>query len=475
MTMKTTRYARSRVDARSRVLAGAAAIAALALAACGSGTPGVPASEDGAGDGEGVPPASGGADRGGTEVEFWHRTFTPAENDWYKQVVADFNAAQDDVVVKVTEVPGDAWEQKMKAAQAAGKAPDIYTHPGPVYDAYRAGQVHALDGLIPQEKLEEIVPAGRLISEIDGSFYSYPIVLEPNSILFWNTDLVEAAGVDATAAPQTWEDLLAACEQIQPTLASGQFCISPAADGATMAWSTIGQQYNAAGHTALTPDWTASEIDVPGYRDLFDFYKEMYDAGYMPRQPLGDYGGAKDFGEGKVAYKVSGSWMLSEVGSDYPELLSRTGVGAFPQAPTGQGRTTTALGSFQWVIDARTTNAQAAADFMAWVLAGDPEILVPFFVDTQFTKVPPRAAVEQAVAASPDAAQAPWFEVITQEIAPTAIPEVIYPWDVMLAVGVAMETVMKGAGDPDSAIATAQASIDLIIEREDLPARAPQG
>ncbi|MCG1037938.1 extracellular solute-binding protein, partial [Polaribacter sp. DS7-9] len=103
------------------ILSALGAVTAVGLlAGCGSSTPG-----QGAGDGDG---SSGGA----TTVQFWHRTFTPVENAWYKDIVKKFNASQDKIKVVDTEVPADAWDQKMKAAQAAGKAPDIYTHSGSI-------------------------------------------------------------------------------------------------------------------------------------------------------------------------------------------------------------------------------------------------------------------------------------------------------------------------------------------------------
>ena len=68
-----------------------------------------------------------GSSDGVTEIQFWHRTFTPAENEWYANIVKQFNESQDEIRVVDTEVPADAWDQKMKAAQAAGKAPDIDT------------------------------------------------------------------------------------------------------------------------------------------------------------------------------------------------------------------------------------------------------------------------------------------------------------------------------------------------------------
>lgn len=447
---------------RSRrvTLAAIGVVAAVGLVAgCGSSTPGQGADDGASGD--------------GTTIQFWHRTFTPVENKWYKNIVEKFNASQDNITVKVTEVPGDAWDQKMKAAQAAGKAPDVYTHAGSIQDAVNAGQLYDLGKVVDQDKLDEIIDAAQPVSQIDGMYYAYPLLLEPQTVLFWNKDMLGAAGVDTENAPATWDDLLAACAKIQPTLAKGQYCISPALDAPTFAWSSVGQQYNFAGSTALTDDWTAPNINNDGYRQLMANYKELWDKGYMPKQALAAYVEGKDFGEQKVAFKVSGSWMMSEIGSDFPDLLQKTGVGAFPDA-SGGARTATTLGNFKWVIDAKTKNAEAAGEFLQWVLAGDPQNLVPFFVDTQFTKVPVRQSVQDAVAGDAAAANAPWSKIVIDEIAPTAIPEPTYPWDVSLAVGTAMESVMKGAASPDQAIATAEKAIQTVIDRNKLAEKAPK-
>ncbi|WP_157007240.1 ABC transporter substrate-binding protein [Agromyces laixinhei] len=423
----------------------------------------------------GCTPASGGDAAGGTTtIQFWHRTFTPVENEWYADIVKQFNAAQDEVKVVDTEVPADAWDQKMKSAQAAGKAPDIYTHPGSIQEAVNAGQLYELNKVVDESKLDEIIDAAKPVSELGGKYYAYPLLLEPQTVLFWNKDMLAAAGVDAEQAPATWDDLLAACAKIQPTLQSGQYCISPAQDAITFAWSSVGQQYNFAGHTALTDDWTEPNIDDDGYRSLIDNYKQLWDNGYMPKQPLAAYVEGKDFGEQKAAFKVSGSWMMSEIGSDYPDLLPKTGIGAFPSAAGSDDRTTTTLGNFKWVIDAKTKNAEAAGAFLEWALAGDPELLVPFFVDTQFTKVPVRDSVQEAVAGSEGAADAPWSSIIVDEIAPDAISEPTYPWDVSLAVGTAIEAGMKGAASVDDALKTASDAIQQVIEKNDLPSKAPK-
>ena len=313
---------------RRMILSALGAVTAVGLlAGCGSSTPG-----QGAGEGDG---GSGGA----TTVQFWHRTFTPVENAWYKDIVKKFNASQDKIKVVDTEVPADAWDQKMKAAQAAGKAPDIYTHSGSIQDAVNAGQLYELNKVVDQSKLDEIIDAAKPVSEIGGKYYAYPLLLEAQTVLFWNKEMLTKAGVDPEAGPTTWDELLADCAKIQPTLAKGTYCISPASDAVTFAWSTVGQQYNFSGHTALTDDWTKPDINNDGYKSLMLKYKELWDKGYMAKQALDAYVGGKDFGEKKVAFKVSGSWMMSQIGSDYKDMLTNTGVGAFPNASGADGRT----------------------------------------------------------------------------------------------------------------------------------------
>lgn len=459
---------------RRRMLVGTGAgLAAAALAACGSGTPGEPAPQE---TGNGTETDGNGGGNGAAEVTtitFWHRTFTPAENEWYKEIVQQFNDAHDDIQVDVTEIPADAWDQRLTSSQAAGNAPDVYTHPGQIQDGVNEEQLHPLNDIVGMDVLGEIVDAALPVSEIDGTYYAFPLLLEPQTVLFWNKEMFEAAGLDPETPPTTWDELFEVCEALKPTLSEGTFCIAPALDEVTFAWSSVGQQFNFSGHNALTEDWSEPNVENPEYEALINAYKTLWDNEYVPRQELAAYVGGSDFGQGNVAMKVSGSWMMSEIGSDYPEMLDKTGIAPFVNAPNAEGRTATTLGNFKWVVDAKTPHADAAGQFLAWCLGGDPELLVPFFVRTQFTKAPVRDSVAEAVAQAPEAADAHWSDVVVNEIAPDAIPEPTYPWDVSLAVGTAIEAGMKGAMDPAAALATAAETIRTVIDRESLPDKAP--
>jgi len=163
--------------------AGAAA-AVMVLTAC-SGTP------------DGGAAAAGGEDApdGATTIQFWQTQYTDEENAWYEDIVESFNESQDDVHVRLTVVPGDAWEQRMTAAQAAGNAPDLYTaNYGNIPDAARTGQLHPLGDLISADAWSDLQENVHGMVTVDGDEYACPLLVEPSSVLYYRTDLFDQAG-----------------------------------------------------------------------------------------------------------------------------------------------------------------------------------------------------------------------------------------------------------------------------------------
>src|SRR5690625_7757144 len=103
---------------------------------------------------------------------------------------------------------------------------------------------------------------------------------------------------------------------------------------------------------------------------------------------------------------------------------------------------------------------------MEWVLGGDPEVLRPFFVDTQFTKAPARDEVTEVVNSDPAAAEASCADVVFEDIVPNCIPEAQYPWDINEAMGDAIQAGMLGQLSPAEALAEANAANQNGIEHE---------
>src|ERR1043166_7678044 len=163
--------------------------ATLALAGCGSSGP--------------------KKEAGKTVVTFWQQKFEDYQGVWFKKEVDAFNASHADIKIDYQVVPGDTWAQKLKAAQAAGNAPDVATtNYGNIPAGVVNGEFAALDDLIPADKFADIKDNVKSFVTINGKHYAYPMLVEPSTVLYYRKDLVTAAGLDPNSPPKTWADLI---------------------------------------------------------------------------------------------------------------------------------------------------------------------------------------------------------------------------------------------------------------------------
>ncbi len=80
------------------------------------------------------------------------------------------------------------------------------------------------DGLMPSDVSADVPEPVRREATVDGQLYSWPFLLDV-TILGWNAELVERAGLDPGNAPRTWDDLVAAARQVVQSGAAPYGCI----------------------------------------------------------------------------------------------------------------------------------------------------------------------------------------------------------------------------------------------------------
>jgi len=239
-----------------------------------------------------------------------------------------------------------------------------------------------------------------------------------------------------------------------------------------LGWSTWGYQYNVAGHLPISDDWSEPAA-TDEYAPLLQAFQDMFEAGSLPPADGLGYPDAAPFGDGKYAMMANGSWAASQLLADYPELVENVAVAPMPTFDGGTGQTTATLGGWSLVVDGRSENAEAAASFIEWALAGDVENVLPFFEATAYSKVSPRESVAQAISETPEVAEVnPFNEVIQEEVVPYAEPEPVYPYAISLAMGEAIEAAMQGT-PVEEALAEANRKIQTEIDNNDLAGTGP--
>ena len=152
-------------------------------------------------------------------------TFPGWMDRWYR-LGRDFDDVHPDYRVNVQGKDFWSFPLEVARAAAAGQAPhlaEMYFYLGqvardmvrqdgrPLFTSVQRAIAGRTEILGEPVVVDDLVPAFRDYYTLHGDLLSMPSV-GTTSLLYANTDLLEAAGV--SQLPQTWDDVVAVCEQI---------------------------------------------------------------------------------------------------------------------------------------------------------------------------------------------------------------------------------------------------------------------
>lgn len=412
----------------------------------------------------------------GDVIEFWAREFEEYQSEWLDEWTAAYNDANPDVTVEITYVPSDAWDEKMTGAQAVGETPDVvhYSY-NQVMNGAQNGELLPVSDYMDESVIEDLYPNVRDMVTMDDKVWAYPQLVEPSMVLYYHKDMFEEVGLDPEQPPRSWDELLEYAELLTTEERYGLLIPSSAVE---LGWTLFGQRYGVTGHRLISDDWSESLVVQddsvePGYVELAEFWKSLYDSEVVPRQGLGGYVEIEPFAQERAAMAFNGSWGIGSIKRDFPELVETVGV---TNAPTPEGnydQATASLGGWSLGIDAMSDKPDLAADYIAYLLGGDTEIMTDFFTRSGFSKYTARTSVDDTLATMSEAQDDPWMVEIAERVVPYAVSETFYPFGINIAFGNAMERVYLEDTDIEEAFRIADEEIENIIENESLAGSNP--
>lgn len=439
-------------------------------ASTGTEAPPAPSDDVDGGSAEGTPDPAEVGDR--TTVLVWAQIFEDWNNQYTEDMTARFNEENEEYYINLQFVPGDAWDEKLKAAQAAGTAPDAYMiNYNKILHAASQGLLMPLNDYISQEAFDDLHDNIKEMVSYDGKYYAYPWLVEPSMVLYYNKEMFEAAGLDPNSPPTTWAELV---EYGKKLTNNDTFGLAIPGNTTELSWSTWGMQLGAAGHPPITDDWSAANVQDQGYIDFINLFKTLYDEGIVPAQALSGYSDLQPYADGGVAMAIAGSWAIPALYNDFTEMVEKTGVAVMPTRDGNQQVTTATLGGWTYVVDAKARQPEGAGTFIEWMLGGDPAIPGDFFKLAQFSKYPVRKAVDAYLAADAEASQNEWLKIISEGIVPYAAAEPIYAWDISFAIGSAIESAVIDGKSAEEVLQTAADTINTYIKDNNYAGTNPQ-
>ena len=378
-------------------------------------------------------------------VVFWQ--FSPLAA--IEPTIARFEAENPGIDVQVEQLTWQSGREKIVAAVAAGRPPDLC----------ELGSTF-LPGLVADSTLLDLTDStadlrgalvGWEIASARGRAYGVPWMLGTRA-LYVNLDLLRKAGLDPAKPPATWAELLAASRRISERVPDAKGFGMNAGEREILfkkfmpfAWGNGGD--------ILDSTLTKSVMASPQNLEALRFYLSLKPYSLLDRQEMHD----QAFGKGRLGFVISGPWLLRSLPKTAPDL--RFSVELMPRPAAGRGTRASFAGAEVLGIF-RGAKRKAEAVRLARFLVR-PENTMPVFVATG-------NAFPAAVSAEADSyfASHPMDRVFLNQLKTAVAPPLHPRWvEIEEIVNGELEQAIYGTKTPEAALASADARIAEVLAR----------
>ncbi|MFD3574158.1 ABC transporter substrate-binding protein [Streptomyces sp. NPDC058644] len=313
---------RPRPRIRTALATAALTLAATGLSACGSGGP-----QDSAGG-------------GGAALEAW--VYGDPSAAVQRKVVDRFNKTSD-VKVKLVEIPGEGYQDKMRTSMGTANAPDIFFNwgGGSISDFAAKDMLVDLgpylkkDPALKKAFIPSILDAGR----IEGTYYGVPMRGMQPVILFYNKKVFREAGAQP---PGSWDDMLDLIDTFKEKDVT-PFALAGADPWTELMWlEYLLDRFGGPGVFQKIMDGDKSAWNDPAMIKAGETIRDLVDRGafgknYKSVNYTAD-GASTLFARGKAAMHLMGSWEYANQQANQKEF-AKSGLGwtSFPAVPGGKG------------------------------------------------------------------------------------------------------------------------------------------
>lgn len=317
---------------RHKVLAiAAASVLAVGLAGCSTG--------------------DAGAD-GDVTIKFQEQ-FTDAQSEAMKALVARFEEETPGIKVQLLRDNDSGFYDKLVTQITGGAGPDmVRVDPAKAPQYIASGWTLPLDDVIDAS---EYFPAAlEAVTKADGTLHGVPLDVDALA-LFYRTDLLEAAGLDA--APTTWDEFQAAAEAmtVDGNYGAGLFAGWGAFEFYPWLWQ--------AGAEVLNDDQTEAVFNSPEAVSALQFWVDLQKSAMPAGMATADEDAVKGpFIAGKLGMLTSGPWMI-------PSLKNADIDGTWAVAPLPAGKeSATVLGGLDLLVLKNSKHPDETKQFLAWLM-----------------------------------------------------------------------------------------------------------
>ncbi|OWR29420.1 ABC transporter substrate-binding protein [Saccharibacillus sp. O23] len=302
-----------------------------------------------------------GAGENATELSYW--TFVELHGKHFEKMLEKWNKENPDRQIKlnVTVMPYDDMHNKLSIALQTGTgAPDIADIELGKFPDFLKGtpQLEPLNDVIDPYR-DTIVKSRIDIYSKDGKNYGIPTHVGA-SVAFYNTEILEEAGVDYTKIV-TWDDFKKAGEQVYEKTGKHM----GTADTSAM-WQEsmlLAQQ-----GSDFTDADGKPQVNSPEMVKALQVLKDLQDSNAIATIAGGQPDTEEAYGEynsGEYATAFMPLWMMSRFTNYMPDLAGKIAIAPIPVIEKGMPRSVGGGGTGT-VVTKTAKDVQLAKDFLAY-------------------------------------------------------------------------------------------------------------
>lgn len=302
-------------------------------------------------------------------IEVWFHSGKGEEREVLDAQVEDFNAMQNEVIVKAVRLPEGSFNEQVSAAALAGDLPDLLDFDGPfLYNYAWAGHLIPLDYYVSDYLRDDFLPTIIAQGTFGGKLYSLG-TFDSGLAIWGNKAYLKKAGVRIpTSIKDAWtlEEFNEVLEKLQ-ALDEVEYAIDFKMNYGQGEWYTYG-------FAPIIQSWGADLIDRSDFQstdgvlngpeaaEAMTWFQSLFSKGYAKLQPAGD----DDFYGRKItALSFVGHWMWTPHNEGLGDDLV-----LLPMPKFGD-KAVTGMGSWNWGITSQSKNPDATWKFLEYLI--EPE------------------------------------------------------------------------------------------------------
>jgi ABC-type glycerol-3-phosphate transport system substrate-binding protein len=302
---------------------------------------------------------------GDITVTSW-RFADPSEiGQLHVRLLEEFNAAQSDIKVTIDPVPYNDVNTNL-INSVLGNSPSDLVAISPSELASNAEYLQPIDSYWEAEGPEFAAAFGdaaKALASHDGHVYGVAIEQSTTDGMWYNTEVLAAAGVDPEQAVSSWDNFVAALHQVQDAGFTPMLfeAANPSRMDRHWAW------YVAGGADLSDPASYVAQMCSPASQQTFEWLADLHLSGLVPNPAgIGYEESTRQFAAGGVGFYTDGPWEPATFAGYDASIVDKVGYTHLPPKTEG-GPLGANIDGLLWVIPKGSPNPDAAWEVIKYM------------------------------------------------------------------------------------------------------------